>query len=159
MIEEIRKVGACIRLIGDGDLSAGISAAVIGTRRSHLMVRRRPEGVLTAAALRCSTVRFLPPRDWKPQDAERLAKNGVTDTSGSTTRRPRPRQENHFRLYTGVTDGNILKGVRFSARHPHLFDDSDPDETPGAFNRFGALEKRPDIKVRLTSFYFGNISW
>src|SRR5438094_5582150 len=54
LIEDIRKGGARIRLIGDGDLSAGISAAVIGTGVHAVMgTGGAPEGVLTAAALRC----------------------------------------------------------------------------------------------------------
>src|SRR5260370_1250603 len=54
IIEEIRTAGARIRLIGDGDLSAGISAAVVGTGVHAVMgTGGAPEGVLTAAALRC----------------------------------------------------------------------------------------------------------
>src|ERR1700739_3934024 len=54
LINDIRKAGARIRLIGDGDLSAGISAAVVGTGVHMVMgTGGAPEGVLTAAALRC----------------------------------------------------------------------------------------------------------
>src|SRR6204780_4007800 len=54
LIADIRAAGARIRLIGDGDLSAGISAAVIGTGVHAVMgIGGAPEGVLTAAALRC----------------------------------------------------------------------------------------------------------
>src|SRR5436190_15614451 len=54
LIKEIRQAGARIRLIGDGDLSAGISAAVSGTGVHAVMgIGGAPEGVLTAAALRC----------------------------------------------------------------------------------------------------------
>ena len=54
LINDIRKAGARIRLIGDGDLSAGISAAVVGTGVHAVMgTGGAPEGVLTAAALRC----------------------------------------------------------------------------------------------------------
>src|SRR3981081_418049 len=53
LIEDIRAAGARIRLIGDGDLSAGISSAVIGTGVHAVMgIGGAPEGVLTAAALR-----------------------------------------------------------------------------------------------------------
>src|SRR3974377_1778927 len=56
LIADIRAVGARIRLIGDGDLSAGISAAVVGTGVHMVMgTGGAPEGVLTAAALRCLT--------------------------------------------------------------------------------------------------------
>src|SRR5262249_48699775 len=54
LISDIRKAGARIRLIGDGDLSAGISAAVVGTGVHAVMgTGGAPEGVLTAAAMRC----------------------------------------------------------------------------------------------------------
>src|SRR5207245_5214071 len=54
LINDIRATGARIRLIGDGDLSAGISAAVVGTGVHAVMgTGGAPEGVLTAAAMRC----------------------------------------------------------------------------------------------------------
>jgi fructose-1,6-bisphosphatase class II len=54
LIDDVRAAGARIRLIGDGDLSAGISAAVAGTNIHALMgIGGAPEGVLTAAAMRC----------------------------------------------------------------------------------------------------------
>ena len=54
LIADIREAGARIRLISDGDLSAGIAAAVAGTGVHAVMGSGgAPEGVLTAAALRC----------------------------------------------------------------------------------------------------------
>ena len=54
LIAEIRATGARIRLIGDGDLSAGIAAAVVGSGVHAVMgTGGAPEGVLTAAAMRC----------------------------------------------------------------------------------------------------------
>src|SRR5206468_11293923 len=54
LIDEIRATGARIRLIGDGDLSAGIAAAVVGSGVHAVMgIGGAPEGVLTAAAMRC----------------------------------------------------------------------------------------------------------
>src|SRR5262249_19722505 len=54
LVEEIRSTGARIRLIGDGDLSAGITAAVVGSGVHAVMgIGGAPEGVLTAAAMRC----------------------------------------------------------------------------------------------------------
>src|SRR5207253_8825604 len=81
LINDIRKAGARIRLIGDGDLSAGISAAVVGTSIHAVMgTGGAPEGVLTAAALRCLNGQIVARLVVsKPQDAERLAKMGVKD--------------------------------------------------------------------------------
>src|SRR5688572_376813 len=54
LIAEIRATGARIRLIGDGDLSAGVAAAVVGSGIHAVMgIGGAPEGVLTAAAMRC----------------------------------------------------------------------------------------------------------
>src|SRR5205823_8198416 len=54
LIADIRATGARIRLIGDGDLSAGITAAVVGSGVHAVMgTGGAPEGVLTAAAMRC----------------------------------------------------------------------------------------------------------
>src|SRR5438270_4078717 len=54
LIDDIRATGARIRLIGDGDLSAGIAASVVGSGVHAVMgTGGAPEGVLTAAAMRC----------------------------------------------------------------------------------------------------------
>src|SRR5271154_3217229 len=81
LIEDIRKAGARIRLIGDGDLSAGISAAVIGTGVHMVMgTGGAPEGVLTAAALRCLNGEILARLVvTKPEHQERLERMGGKD--------------------------------------------------------------------------------
>src|SRR5256885_9922863 len=81
LIADIRKAGARIRLIGDGDLSAGISSAVVGTSIHAVMgTGGAPEGVLTAAALRCLNGQIAARLvGSKQQDAERVAKMGVKD--------------------------------------------------------------------------------
>ena len=81
LIADIRKAGARIRLIGDGDLSAGIAAAVIGTGVHAVMGSGgAPEGVITAAAIRCLNG-YMQGRlviD-KPGLQERIEKMGITD--------------------------------------------------------------------------------
>src|SRR5579863_4845244 len=81
LIGDIRKAGARIRLISDGDLSAGIAAAVLGSGVHAVMgTGGAPEGVLTAAALKCLngeiTARLVVSN---PEQQERLGKMGVTD--------------------------------------------------------------------------------
>jgi fructose-1,6-bisphosphatase II len=151
MIEQIRAVGARIRLIGDGDLSAGISAAVIGTGVHMLMgTGGAPEGVLTAAALRCLNGQILARLVIsKPQDAERLAKMGVTDTKRIYDTEDLAPGKKIIFACTGVTDGNILKGVRFfgeGIRTSSMI--LTLDERQVRFIDSVRLEKRPDIKVR-----------
>src|SRR5207302_3610783 len=80
LIEDIRATGARIRLISDGDLSAGISAAVVGAGVHAVMgTGGAPEGVITAAALRCLNGE-MPARlvVSKPEHQEGLAKTRIT---------------------------------------------------------------------------------
>ncbi|MGH9782680.1 MAG: class II fructose-bisphosphatase, partial [Terriglobia bacterium] len=81
LIEDIRSAGARIRLIGDGDLSAGISAAVVGTGVHAVMgTGGAPEGVLTAAALRCLNGEIIARLVLdKPEERERAEAMGVRD--------------------------------------------------------------------------------
>lgn len=151
LIAEIRAVGARIRLIGDGDLSAGISAAVIGTGVHMVMgTGGAPEGVLTAAALRCLNGQILARLVVsKPEHYERLEKMGVRDPQRIySTEDLAPGQKIIFAC-TGVTDGNLLKGVRFfgeGVRTSSMI--LTLDERQVRFIESVHLEKRPDIKVR-----------
>ena len=71
LIADIREAGARIRLISDGDLSAGIAAAVAGTGVHAVMGSGgAPEGVLTAAALRCLNGEILGPAGSQGRRAE-----------------------------------------------------------------------------------------
>ncbi len=115
LIREIREAGARIRLIGDGDLSAGISAAVAGTGVHAVMgIGGAPEGVLTAAALRCLNGeiqgRLIIAR---PDQEKRMKDMGVSDLKKIySTEDLAPGQKMIFAA-CGVTDGTLLKGVRF----------------------------------------------
>ncbi len=151
LIDDIRAAGARIRLIGDGDLSAGISSAVVGTGVHAVMgTGGAPEGVLTAAALRCLNGQILARLViGKPEDAERLEKMGVKDPKRIyDTEDLAPGKKMVFAC-TGVTDGNLLKGVRFFGEGVRTssmiltFDDRQV-----RFIDSVRLEKRPDIKVR-----------
>jgi fructose-1,6-bisphosphatase/sedoheptulose 1,7-bisphosphatase-like protein len=81
LIEDIRSAGARIRLIGDGDLSAGIAAAVVGSGVHAVMgTGGAPEGVLTAAAMRCLNGEiFARLVVNKPEHEERCRMMGITD--------------------------------------------------------------------------------
>lgn len=115
LIRDIRKAGARIRLITDGDLSAGISTALLGTGVHAVMgIGGAPEGVLTAAALRCLNGEILARLVVsKPEHEERLAQMGIKDGKKiySTTELA-PGNKIIF-ASAGVTDGSLLRGVRF----------------------------------------------
>lgn len=126
LIQEIRDAGARIRLITDGDLSAGISAAVAGSGVHALMgIGGGPEGVITAAAMKCLNgeiqARFMMPEQLEaeerakiaPDIAERMLKMGIKDPARVyDTNELAPGKKIIFAA-AGVTDGTILRGVRF----------------------------------------------
>ncbi|MFN0086467.1 MAG: class II fructose-bisphosphatase [Blastocatellia bacterium] len=127
LIQEIRDAGARILLISDGDLSAGISAAVAGSGVHALMgIGGGPEGVITAAAMKCLNgeiqARFMMKEDLKqPEDrakiaddiVERMLRMGIKDPSRVyDTNELAPGKKIIFAA-CGVTDGTILRGVRF----------------------------------------------
>ena len=151
LIADIRKAGARIRLIGDGDLSAGISAAVVGTGVHAVMgTGGAPEGVLTAAALRCLNGQILGRLVIsKPNDAERLEKMGVKDTKRIYNTEDLAPGKRMIFACTGVTDGNLLRGVRFfgeGIRTQSMILTLDNRQV--RFIDSVQLEKRSDVKVR-----------
>ncbi len=115
LIADVRAAGARIRLIGDGDLSAGIAAAVIGTGVHAVMgFGGAPEGVITAAAIRCLNGYMLGRLVInKPELEERIARMGIRDKN--RVYRAEDLAPGHQLIFaaTGVTDGALLKGVRF----------------------------------------------
>jgi fructose-1,6-bisphosphatase class II len=131
LIEDIRGTGARIRLITDGDLSAGIAAALAGSGVHAVMgTGGAPEGVLTAAAMRCLNgeiyARLVVS---KPEHEERCRAMGITDPKRVYTSRDLASGHSIIFAATGVTDGTLLKGVRFfgdGTRTSSLVMQSDP---------------------------------
>jgi fructose-1,6-bisphosphatase/sedoheptulose 1,7-bisphosphatase-like protein len=115
LIADIRKAGARIRLIGDGDLSAGIAAAVIGTGVHAVMGSGgAPEGVITAAAIRCLNGYMLGRLVIKtPELEERIARMGIKDKNKIYTAEDLAPGKQMIFAATGVTDGSLMRGVRF----------------------------------------------
>jgi fructose-1,6-bisphosphatase II len=116
LIAEVRAAGARIKLISDGDLSAAISTAVSGTGVHAVMgIGGAPEGVITAAALRClggeiqARFRFR-------NDEERVrarAMGNDDDESRVYLTADLASGDNLVFAATGVTSGDLLDGVRF----------------------------------------------
>ena len=115
LVEDIRATGARIRLIGDGDLSAGIAAAVVGSGVHAVMgTGGAPEGVLTAAAMRCLNGEiFARLVVSKPEHEERCRAMGITDVKKVYRSTDLAPGKNIIFAATGVTDGTLMKGVRF----------------------------------------------
>ncbi|HZM60732.1 MAG TPA: class II fructose-bisphosphatase [Vicinamibacterales bacterium] len=115
LIEEIRETGARIRLIGDGDLSAGITAAVLGSGVHAVMgIGGAPEGVITGAAMRCLGGEiFARLVVSTPEHEKRCEAMGIKDFKRIYRSRDLASGENIVFAATGVTDGSLMKGVRF----------------------------------------------
>src|SRR6187399_1827858 len=115
LIGDIRATGARIRLIGDGDLSAGIAAAVSGTGVHAVMgTGGAPEGVLTAAAMRCLNGEIFGRLVVsKPEHEERCRTMGITNFKRVYRSDDLAPGARVIFAATGVTDGTLMKGVRF----------------------------------------------
>ena len=151
LIADIREAGARIRLISDGDLSAGIAAAVAGTGVHAVMGSGgAPEGVLTAAALRCLNGEILGRLVIKDDaQKERMQAMGIHDLNKIyMTQELAPGRQIVFAA-SGVTDGNLLQGVRFNGdgvRTQSIVMTSQPPRV--RLIDTVHLENKPDVKVR-----------
>jgi fructose-1,6-bisphosphatase II len=117
LIEEVRASGARIALISDGDVYGAIAAASEDSGIDVLMgVGGTPEGVISAAALKCMGGE-MQGRLWPRDDEERaaIAEAGL-DPAAVLTLDELVRCDNCFFAATGITDGPLLSGVRFDAR-------------------------------------------
>jgi len=114
LLNDIRKAGARVKLITDGDVSAAIEAALPDTDVDMLMgIGGTPEGVLSAAAIRCIGG-AIQCKAWPRDDKERQAAidrgediNKVYQTEDLIT------SDDVFFAATGVSSGALLKGVRY----------------------------------------------
>ena len=115
LIEDIRKAGARIRLIGDGDLSAGIAAAVRGTGVHAVMgTGGAPEGVITAAAMRCLHGEMVGRLVVDNAELEkRMERMGITDAKKVYRAEDLAPGKQIIFVACGVTPGSLLQGVRF----------------------------------------------
>jgi fructose-1,6-bisphosphatase class II len=115
LIKQIRVSGARIRLIPDGDLSAGIAAAVRGAGVDAVMgTGGAPEGVITAAALRCLSGEMVARLVVNtPELQARVEKMGIRDPKRVYSARDLAPGEQIVFAAAGVTEGALLHGVRF----------------------------------------------
>jgi fructose-1,6-bisphosphatase II len=116
MITRIREAGVRIRLISDGDVSGALLAAMPDTGIDLLWgIGGTPEGVLSAAAIRCVGGTMLG-RLWPRDDTEaQLARDAGYDLERILTTEDLVASEDCFFAATGVTDGDLVRGVRFDA--------------------------------------------
>lgn len=127
LIKEIREAGARVRLISDGDVSAAISCAFSGTNIHALMgIGAAPEGVISAAAMRCLGGHFQGQLIYDPavvqtgligesreSNLERLASMGITDPDKVYETEELASGETVLFAACGITPGTLMDGVRF----------------------------------------------
>ena len=115
LIAEVRAAGARIRLISDGDVDACIATAIESTGVHIAMgTGGAPEGVLAAAAIKCLGGNFmgrLQPRN--PQEAQRAIEMGFGDLERVLEIDDLVRSDDVIFCATGITDGDLVRGVRF----------------------------------------------
>ncbi len=128
LIREIREAGARVRLITDGDVSAAISCAFSGTNTHALMgIGAAPEGVISAAAMRCLGGHFqgqlvydpavVKTKEWanmtKEGNLARLAEMNITDPDKVYETEELASGETVLFAACGITPGTLMEGVRY----------------------------------------------
>ena len=127
LIKEIRDAGARVRLISDGDVSAAISCAFSGTNIHALMgIGAAPEGVISAAAMRCLGGHFQGQLIYDPaivktgligeskeSNLERLSSMGINDPDKVYNAEELANGETVLFAACGITPGTLMNGVRF----------------------------------------------
>ncbi|GAA2861060.1 class II fructose-bisphosphatase [Streptosporangium fragile] len=114
MIQEIREAGARIKLITDGDVAGAIMAARAGTGIDLMLgIGGTPEGIIAACALKCLGG-VIQGRLWPQDDAERRrALDAGLDLDATLTTDDLVRSDDVFFAATGITDGELMQGVRY----------------------------------------------
>jgi len=119
LIQECRDAGARIKLISDGDVAPAVAAAIDETGVDILWgIGGAPEGVLAAAALKCLGGDMQ--ARLKPQNEEEYARckaMGLSDPEQVLTLDDLVKSDDVYFAATGITDGDLLRGVRYSGRN------------------------------------------
>ncbi len=116
LVKEIRESGARIKFISDGDVAGALMTALPGTGVNLLVgIGGAPEGVITACALKALGGN-MQVRIWPRNDEERqIVKEEGLDTSTVLSMDDLVRSDNTFFAATGITDGELLRGVQYAS--------------------------------------------
>jgi fructose-1,6-bisphosphatase II len=153
-VEELREVGARVRFITDGDVQASLLAVMDGTRADLLWgIGGTPEGVLSAAAIKCLGGQILG-RLWPRDDGERQAAIdagydldrvlGVDELVGG---------DDVFFAATGVTDGDLLDGVRYLGDGHATTESLVMRARSGTVRKVAARHDRPKLREITAGLY------
>jgi fructose-1,6-bisphosphatase II len=146
-IEEVRRAGARVRLITDGDVSAALLAASDRSPVTLLWgIGGTPEGVISAAAIKCiggGLVGRLWPRDGGERQA---ALDQGYDLERQLTQDDLVRSDDCFFSATGVTDGDVLEGVRYLGSHHATTESLSMRSRTGTLRRIKATHNREKLR-------------
>jgi fructose-1,6-bisphosphatase II len=118
LIDEVRAAGARIRLIQDGDVIGAVSTAWPDTGADILFgIGGTPEGVIAAAALKCMGGQILGKLYPRNEDERRAALDAGYDLDQVLDTDTLVAGDNCFFAVTGITDGEVLKGVHYSPKY------------------------------------------
>jgi fructose-1,6-bisphosphatase II len=114
LVQEVRAAGARIKFISDGDVAGAIMAAREGTGIDLLLgIGGTPEGIITACAMKCMGG-VIQGQLWPKDEAERQrALDAGLDLDQILTTDDLVTSDNVFFCATGITDGEVLRGVRY----------------------------------------------
>ncbi|HEV3000256.1 MAG TPA: class II fructose-bisphosphatase [Solirubrobacteraceae bacterium] len=153
-IREIREAGARVRLISDGDVSAAMLAVSENSPVDLLWgVGGTPEGVISACALKCmggQLVGRLWPRD---EDERRAALEAGYDLDRQLTVDDLVRSDDCFFSATGVTDGDVLQGVRYAGKTGATTESLVMRSRSGTVRRVAARHDRSKLRTITGSRY------
>ena len=146
-MKEIRDVGARIRLIPHGDVSAALAAVTEGSPVDLLYgIGGTPEGVLAAAAIKCTGGQLLG-RLWPRSDEERTAALEAGYDLDEVLDRDRLVKGDHiFFAATGVTDGEMLDGVHYSGPAGATTESISMRSRSGTVRRISARHDRTKLR-------------
>jgi fructose-1,6-bisphosphatase II len=154
-VDAIRKAGGRVQLITDGDVSGALNAVAPDRKADFLWgIGGTPEGVITAAAVKCiggALVGRLYPRD----DAERSAATEAGyDLDRVLTHDDLVRGEDVFFSATGVTDGDVLEGVSYEGARGAITESLVMRSRSGTVRRIQSRHDRDKLR-RLTGYAGG----
>jgi fructose-1,6-bisphosphatase II len=154
-VEEIRRAGARVRLITDGDVSAALLAASDRSPVTLLWgIGGTPEGVISAAGIKCmggAMVGRLWPRD---EGERKAAADAGYDVAKVLTQDDLVKGEDAFFSATGVTDGDVLQGVRYHGPRGASTESLVMRTRSGTVRRIMSVHDRE--KLRALTGYAGN---
>ena len=152
-IRELREAGARVRLIMDGDVSAALMAASRDRPVDFLWgIGGTPEGVITAAAIKCIGGRLIG-RLWPRDDGERQAAiDAGYDLERVLTEDDLCGGHDVFFSATGVTDGDVLEGVRYEGARGATTESLVMRSRSGTVRRISARHDRAKLR-ELTDRY------